>query len=226
MVQRIARPPTLTATVAHSIREGIFRGELRPGEPLREINLSETLDVSRGTVREALRQLQDESLVEVVPHRGAFVTNLTSRMAKEIYTLRALIEPFAVRLAMEANAISQEDVEYLEKLSHRLDELQESHEDTYETVKADVEFHTRICSPSNHELLLNMLKSLQSLTWLYVFNIQLYQAAIYSREPSHCEIFQAIKSGDPRRAEETLRDHINAAGAALLYCMEEAGHSG
>ena len=95
MVACVDRPPTLTATVADSIREGIFRGELHPGKPLREVELAEALDVSRGTVREALRQIQDESLVEVIPHRGAFVTNLTPKMADELHTIRALIEPLA-----------------------------------------------------------------------------------------------------------------------------------
>jgi DNA-binding GntR family transcriptional regulator len=176
-------------------------------------------------VREALRQLQDESLVEVIPHRGAFVTNLTPKMAEELYTLRALIEPYAVRLALDAGAYSEEDLRYLEQLSLRLDEWERSSGDTYETVKMDTEFHYRICAASYHELLLDTLKSLQSLTWLFIFRVQLYQAARISKEPTHHEIFQAIKSGDPRRAEETLREHIQAAGAALLYCMQEAEHA-
>jgi DNA-binding GntR family transcriptional regulator len=192
---------------------------------LREVELANTLDVSRGTVREALRTLQDESLVEVLPHRGAFVTSLTPQMARELYTLRALIEPYAVRLSMEADAYSQADLQYLERLSLRLGELEQSGVDTHETVKADVEFHHRICSPSGHRLLMNVLKSLQCLTWLFVLNVHLYQSTAYSDEPSHHQIVQAIRSRDVKRAEETLRRHIEAAGNALLICMGEVAHT-
>lgn len=225
MVERVDRPPTLTATVADSIQQSIFRGNLHPGEPLREVELAEALDVSRGTVREALRTLQDRSLVEIIPHRGAFVTALTPNTARELYTFRALIEPYTLRLSMEAKAYSQKELAYLKELSLRLGELEQNSVDTYETVKADVEFHYRICSPCKHNLLLNVLKNLQSLTWLFVLNVHLYQAAAYSDEPSHYEIFQAIASGNLKRAEDTLRKHIEAAGRALLTCMEKTAQA-
>jgi DNA-binding GntR family transcriptional regulator len=222
MVQQVERPPTLTATVVDSIRDGIFRGELKPATPLREVEMAEALAVSRGTVREALRTLQDESLVEIIPHRGAFVTSLTPKTAKEVYTFRALIEPYALRLCMEADTYTPEDLEYLEALAARLDELEKGGGDTYETVKSDIDFHDRVCSPCNHELLLNAFTGLQSLTWLFVLNFHLYQSTAYSDEPSHPEVVRAIRSGDVSRAEETLKKHIEAAGSALLTCMHDA----
>jgi DNA-binding FadR family transcriptional regulator len=144
-------------------------------------------------------------------------------MATELYTLRALIEPYALHLALEADAYTPEDFERMETLARQLGELEQHGGDTYETVEADVAFHYLICSRSNHQLLLQMLKSLQSLTWLFVFNVQLHQSDYYSDEPSHYEIYEAIRSGDPARAEKVLRDHINAAGSALLACMEKGG---
>jgi len=221
MVRHIERPPTLPAAAADSIRDSIFHGELRPGERLREVELCKSLDVSRSTIREALRKLQEESLVEVLPHRGAFVTKLSPRTARELYTFRAIVEPYALRLAVEANAYSAQDLARLGALALQLGELEASRADIYRTVKTDVEFHYLICSRSDHRLLLETLKSLQSLTWLFVFHVQLYHADVYSDEPSHHDIFQAIQSADPAAAEETLRNHINSAGKALLICMEQ-----
>ena len=225
-MKRILHPPTLTATVADAIRETIFRGELQPGEPLREAELAESLEVSRGTVREALRLLQDERLVEVFPRRGAFVKTLSLRMATELYTLRALIEPYALHLALEADAYTPEDFERMETLARQLGELEQHGGDTYETVEADVAFHRLICSRSDHQLLLDIYRGLQSLTRLFVFHIKLYQSDAYSDEPSHYEIFEAIRTGDPVHAAEVLRAHINAAGAALLIRMEEVDRQG
>jgi DNA-binding GntR family transcriptional regulator len=218
---KLVRPPTLTASTVDAIRDSIYRGELQPGEPLREVDLCESLQVSRGTVREALRELQNEGLVEVIPHRGAFVPRLSQRTAKEVHTLRALIEPYAVRLALENDAYAEEDLKAIEALARRLHRLEQERGDTYETVQADVEFHHLICRPSNHELLLDILGQLQSLTWLLVFNVHYYKSHEYSDEPSHVEIAEAIRSGDPNLASDTLKHHIDAAGKSLLLCMEE-----
>lgn len=218
---RVIRPPTLTASVVDAIRDSIFRGDMQPGDPLREVELSESLQVSRGTVREALRELQSERLVEVIPHRGAFVPRLSLQTARELYTLRALIEPYAVRLALENDGYTEEDMEAIDTLARQLHGLEQEHGNTYETIRADVEFHHLICRPSSHELLLDVLGRLQSLTWLLVFNVHYYKSHEYSDEPSHVEIVDAIRSGDPNLAAETLKHHIDAAGMALLHRMEE-----
>jgi DNA-binding GntR family transcriptional regulator len=220
MVTQIDRPPTLGAVVVDAVRHAILRGEICPGEPLRELDLSEQMAVSRGTVREALRELQDDGLVQIIPHRGAFVRELSPRTARELYTLRALLEPRAVRLAVENGAYSDEDLEALRILALRVDELEKQANATYETVKADMAFHQLMCSRCNHQLLLDSLRGLRSITWLFVFNTKLYQSDAYSDEPPHLEVFEAIASGDPDRAAETLRDHIRAAGVALLARME------
>jgi DNA-binding GntR family transcriptional regulator len=124
---------------------------------------------------------------------------------------------------MEGGRYSDDDLEHLGRLAQRLDELEESGGDIFDTIKADVEFHHLICSRCGHGLLLETFKTLQSLMWLFVLNVQLYRSDAYSDEPGHVEIYEAIRSGDPQRASETLRNHILAAGKALLFCMEDGG---
>ena len=222
---QIARPPTLTAVVGSTIRDTILRGEWQPGDALREVELSRSLDVSRGTVREALRQLADEGLVEVIPHHGAFVTRLSPRRIKETFTLRALLEPYAVCVAMDAGAYGEEDLASLQTLVERLDEL-ERRGDTFETLKADVRFHFLICERSEHELLLKVLKSFQSLTMLYILNSQLYYPDLVSAEHSHRMILEAIRQGDSTYAAEVVRKHLNEGGMSLLTLTEEADWPG
>ena len=175
MVDQVVRPRTLTAVVVDSIRDAILRGELPPGKALREEELSQSLDVSRGTVREALRVLSEEGLVEIKPHRGAFVRKLSPRTAAEIETLRALIEPYAVRVAVENRAYSEQDMEALEALAQRVDELFEKG-DMIETIKADVAFHRLICERSDHQLLLEVLEHVQSLMMQFMLNTTLYRS--------------------------------------------------
>jgi DNA-binding GntR family transcriptional regulator len=96
----LQRPETLTTAVASFIRTAIVHGRLAPGSRLSEVALANELDTSRGTVREALRTLVDGGLIEAIPHRGVFVTQLSVRATWEITSLRALLEPYASRLAL------------------------------------------------------------------------------------------------------------------------------
>src|SRR5271166_3464988 len=152
LLQRVNRPPTLTAATAQNIQEAILRGDFAPGDPLREAELSESLEVSRGTVREALRWLHQEgALVEIMPHRGAFVIKLSLERAREIYTLRALLEPYAIRTAMENRAYSEADLKELEALVGRIEQLEKEGNDSA-LVKVDIEFHRLATRRCNHQL--------------------------------------------------------------------------
>ena len=91
-----ARRRGLADEVADRIRDAIFSGAYAPGEQLREVELSEALDVSRGPVREALFRLEREGLVHTAWHRGATVTTLASEDVAEISSLRAALERLAV----------------------------------------------------------------------------------------------------------------------------------
>ena len=91
---------TLSDNVAGLIRKMIFNGTLKPGERINQAQLAETLNISRGPIREALRMLQNEGLIKHETNRGTFVTTLSSQDAYEIYTLRALLEGEAAQLAI------------------------------------------------------------------------------------------------------------------------------
>ena len=218
-MKQLTRPPTLESVVIDKIRESILRGELSPGEPLREVQLSKSLGVSRGTLREGVRQLRDEGLVEIIPHRGAFVTRLSLQKAKEIYTLRALLEPYAVRLAVEAKACEPQDLGSLEALLDRWGELEKG-DNIYGILRAEIEFHGKICQGSGHQLLLEVLENLVSQTQLFILHTKLYRSDLVPDKVSHRTILDAIRTGDPAAAEEAVRQHILEAGHLLISRMD------
>jgi DNA-binding GntR family transcriptional regulator len=219
----LLRSQTLVAATADAIRTAIRKGEIQPGQPLREVELAESLEVSRSTVREALRLLREETLVELTPFRGARVTSLTLRMAREIRTMREMLEPCAIRLAMKAQAYSAGKLKQLEFLAERLRELEPQQGAVYETIRADLEFHWLVCEPCDHTMLLEAYSRVQSLTWLFLINSRIYQSDTYLSGPTHREILEAIQAGDVGVAEETLRKHINMSGQALLDYMVRKG---
>ncbi len=220
-MNRLTRPPTLTSAVADAIREAILRGDMLPGEALKETEISRSLNTSRGTVREALRYLQQTGLVEVFPYRGAFVTLLTPKRIREIYTLRALLEPYALRIALEANPFSEEEIQQLRVMIKKLGELEEKGDDFYEIVTTDVNFHRVLSERCNHELLLDELNNLQELTLLFILTTKIYQSDLERDEITHQMVLEGILSGRPELAEEKLRKHIIDAGTALLKRITE-----
>lgn len=217
-MKKVQRPPTLAVAAANSIKDAILEGQLLPGEPLHEIELSEKLNISRGTVREALRLLSQEGFVEVIPYRGAFVTCLTPQMVEEIYTLRALLEPYAVRLCMEKGAFDEDTLKQMAALVKRMGEMEQDGNYS-ETIKADIRFHEIISDRCGHRLLSEVLKNLQAMTLMFILSTKLYQSDMISDEVTHQAIYEGILSGNPQLAAEIVRKHITDAGTSLLKRM-------
>lgn len=217
---KLNRPPTLVDVVADHLRKEIMTGNLKPGTALPEVDLSKSLNVSRGTVRDALHRLDQEGLVRIFPHRGAYVAKLNAQKIKEIYTLRAMLEPTAVRFSMENGIFTPEYLEELRQLVKLMGELDKSG-DYQRTIEADIRFHEMTCSHCGHELLVDFLKNLQSLTLMFILTTKLYRSDMVSDEVSHQAIFDGIATGNPALAEDIVRKHINDAGSSLVRRMAE-----
>jgi DNA-binding GntR family transcriptional regulator len=152
----LKRPETLTAAVATHIRDSIVRGDYPPGSPLPEIRLAQELGTSRGTVREALRALDELGLVDIEPHRGSFVSKVTKRKARELYELRGVLEGAAIHLAVEHGLL---DGSARDALAGRMEAMREAAkgDDPMGLIEAERALHREIWSRCDNELLLEYL---------------------------------------------------------------------
>ena len=221
----LQRPETLTSAVARFIRDAIMRGEFAPGRGLPEVWLAEQLQTSRGTVREAIRTLVDQGLVETFPHRGSFVATLTPRRARELYTLRAELESYAVRLVMERGGYTAAARAALHAALARL-QVDPAQADQYDLAEADMQLHELLTRESEHQVLLEVLDSLR---------LQMRQFIVYTKlmgsdeEPeyvTHRRLLEAVESGDPARAAQAVHGHIHEAGKLLLSKLEAGDDAG
>jgi len=223
----LRRPETLTTAVAAYIRDAIVRGELAPGERLPEVALAARLETSRGTVREALRTIADGGLVQIVPRRGTFVSQLSVRATWEITSMRALLEPYAARLALEAAgsdpAISQ-DVE----AAFDVLRVAVTSGDPVVVADADVAFHRAVFARCGHEMLLSQLETLQALSRRIVLTNQISSADAPTLIAQHAPIADAVRQCDPERLEAAVRAHVIEAGELLMTRMAalDASRSG
>jgi DNA-binding GntR family transcriptional regulator len=220
-----AAPETLSSAVVGYIRDAILRGTYPPGAPLPEIPLSRQVGASRTIIREALRSLSEAGLVTIHPRRGAFVGSMSPRRARELFTLRAVLEAFAVRIALTEGRIRGEELARIEAAFEQLRHCRESG-DAYATIEADMGFHWAVCSPCRHEMLLDQLGGLQTRTRQFIFYTKFYASDAEGEVEAHMPILMAVRAMAPERAETAMRDHIISAGERLLVSMLEQANAG
>lgn len=229
MQQRtLDRPPSLADAVVAHLREGIIRGDYAPGQPLTEGGLAVELGTSRGTVREALRELASLGLATRSTHKGAVVSPLTAEDAEEIYTLRAALESFAARLAVERGRL---DEAAMTVLGSRLRDIERAAEtgDVPGMVAADLEFHTALSALSGHRLLIEHLAAIQVHSRRVLFYSDLYRPTPQVVVKRHHDLLEVLRSGDARRVASAVHDHIGGPSREIVAQMrapERAGAGG
>jgi DNA-binding GntR family transcriptional regulator len=206
------------------IRTAIVSGEFAPGSPLPEEALAQQLNTSRGTVREALKALAHGGLVDAQPHRGASVTQLTLRATWETASLRALLEPFAARLAVEAAGSDLGYQQAVRRAYERLRDVAESG-DPVAFAQEDIAFHAEVYSRCGHGMLLDHLESLQVLARRLVLFRQIDSSDAAVSFVQHAPIMAAVEAGDPEGVERAVREHVVEGGQLLTARMAAHGEN-
>ena len=221
MEQRtLDRPPSLADAVVTHISEAIIAGDYEPGQPLTEASLSEELGTSRGTVREALRELAGLGLITRSPHKGAVVSTLTARDAEEVYTLRAALESFAAQLAVERGHI---DEAALSVLTARLADITRAADaaDVPGMVAADLAFHTTLSGFSGHALLMEHLAAIQVQSRRVLFYSDLYRPTPEVVVQRHRDLLDLLRTGDAYEVALAIDRHITGPHLDIVEQMRE-----
>jgi len=202
-VPRTIQPVSLAEKAYHAIRDLIVSLELAPGAVIDERELMERLGIGRTPVREALRRLAQEGLVEVYPRRGMFVTGVDVRELARLSEVRAVLEPEAARLAAE-RATDTDRAEIVELL----EELAAGGRNDRELMQLDERIHGAVYRAAHNDLLE------ATLSQYYVLALRIWSMALdQSHEleeavDAHQVLLEAIRDGDGPRAAETMRAHV------------------
>jgi DNA-binding GntR family transcriptional regulator len=201
---------SLGDVVAERLRDAILNSELSPGQHLREEQISESLEVSRGPVRDAFLILEREGLVTLSRHRGATVVQLSVEDFGEVYSLRSVIEELAVRLA-----IRRRDEADLQALEQSLADLRTGMKRKItEQVAAqlDVNFHDNIFRAAHHERLYRSWSSIRmQVHWFLLLRTVASQDWREGMIQRHSAILELIRAGDEPGAVTAIGEHIRDA---------------
>ena len=199
---------SLRGRVFQKIREDILTGVYKEHDELREVSIGEELGVSRTPVREALRQLELEGLVTIVPNKGAYVTGITPQDVHDIYKIRSLLEGLCARWATEH--ITGRQIEELEEiiLLSKFHLRKKSAEQAEQVSELDGKFHKVLYEASNSRILEHVLSDFHK----YVQMARMMSVGAKDRAErsieEHRDILKAIKDKDPDKAEWLANQHI------------------
>ena len=196
----------LRDVVFKTLRQGILTGELKPGERLMEIHLADRLGVSRTPIREAIRKLELEGLVTMIPRKGAEVAQISAQNLKDVLEVRQALDALGVELACER--ITEEGLVELKEACDHFAKVTATKDATVIT-KADVALHDVIIRATGNERLQQMISNLSEQMYRYRFEYikdSSYHALLIEE---HKRIYESIAARDKEQAVKAIQTHID-----------------
>ncbi|MGZ4299122.1 MAG: GntR family transcriptional regulator [Solirubrobacteraceae bacterium] len=197
---------TSSSVAARLIRQGIITGELPPGQALRETELARQMGISRTPIREALRLLQNDGLVEFTPNRGASVKAYSAADLQDVYNLRAALEGYAAQTA--AQHITDQQLEALHDSCERYEGLRSSSENLSLLAEENLVFHNTILAAAGSQRLSAMVRQVTALPLIYKSYLTYSPENRRTAEEHHRAILASLKRRGGDEARGMLEDHI------------------
>jgi GntR family transcriptional regulator, rspAB operon transcriptional repressor len=206
-------PEFLVKRAYTTILDAIVTNDLPPGTPLSEASLSGQLGISRTPIREALKRLEHEGMVRIVPRRGAFVTDIPAEKIVELYGLREALECYAVQFVPQNG-----DPAELERLMAEYDEsaqwLQDGEIDRINDM--DLRLHRYIAGASRNQMLLKLVEELLSQVTRLRRLTPSVPGRLEKQREEHGRILHALQARDVVVAREAVRDHLRTVRDTAL----------
>lgn len=203
----------LRDVVFNTLRQAILRGELKPGERLMEIQLANKLGVSRTPIREAIRKLELEGLVLMIPRKGAEVAEITEKSLRDVLEVRRALEELAVELVCEK--ITDEQIQDLKDAAEDF-KASLKERDITRIAEADVKFHDVIYIATDNQKLIQLLNNLRE--QMYRYRVEYLKRSDFHQQliDEHEEIIETIESGQKDRAVQVVCQHVDNQVEAVM----------
>lgn len=208
----------LRDVVFNTLRRAIITGEFAPGERLMEISLANRLGVSRTPVREAIRKLELEGLVIMIPRKGAQVAKITEKSLRDVIEIRCVLEEFAASLACER--ITEEGKEKLKQAHWQFVEAVQSN-DIITIVEKDENFHDAIFQATCNDKLITIINNLREQFYRYrmeyVKDIEQHSVLVTEHE----RLLHAIFNQDSETAKQIMRTHLTNQQEGVIQAIQD-----
>ena len=207
----------LADQVYENLSHAILTRKIRPGQHLVEQPLADQLSVSRISVREAIRRLAQDGLVEIIPSKGSFVVNLTAEDVKEIYQLRSALEIIALKEIMVSN---HPNLAPLDRIVAQMIAL-EQQEDRLQGAALDNQFHRTLMNLSGLTRTTRIWEQMSTQITMVIYTVSSHYPSYEGLVERHAKLVYLIRSGNYDNAKSYLREHIQQGAELLLSAMSQ-----
>lgn len=207
----------LRDVVFNTLRQEILTGKLKPGERLMEIHLADRLGVSRTPIREAIRKLELEGLVIMIPRRGAEVAQITLKSLEDVMEVRRALDVLAIELACER--MNQEEINSLFQAYENFAAAVRTR-DTRKIAEADVAFHDIIVQSTGNVRLIQLVSNLSEQMYRYRFEYLKDATSHEMLQREHKEMYESIVNKDKISAAAVVRKHIDNQQEAIIRQLQ------
>lgn len=207
----------LRDVVFNTLRQAILTGEMKPGERLMEIHLANKLGVSRTPIREAIRKLELEGLVIMIPRRGAEVAQITWKSLKDVLEVRRALDVLAIELACDR--MTQEELQELYRACESFAEATRK-KDVREIAEADVALHDFIVAATRNNRLIQLVNNLAEQMYRYRFEYIKDSSQHERLIQEHNDMYQSILRKDKESAARAVRKHIDNQEEAIIHQLQ------
>ena len=214
-------PVHLSDTVTERLRRTIVEGRFSPGDRLREEQLAEALHVSRGPIRDALRELEREGLVVRRRNRGAIVASLSRADVQEVYSLRLAIEPLVCEWG--AQNANEQDLREMEAVIRDFADLATTATSAHDAADADLRFHDVVYRAAGHKRVQRLWQDLRPQVYIFLL-ARKYVGTADFRDimiANHESILAAITARDPERARLVAVQHVQASYSRVIADFDD-----
>ena len=203
----------LRDVVFNTLRQAILTGELKPGERLMEIHLAKKLGVSRTPIREAIRKLELEGLVTMIPRRGAEVAQITEKSMNDVLEVRRALDVLCVELACDR--ITEEELEQLKAACEAFEAAVKT-KDAKKIAHADVALHDIIVCATGNQRLIQLVNNLSEQMYRYRFEYIKDSSQHERLVEDHRVIYQSLVEKDKEAVSQAAKTHIDNQEISII----------
>jgi DNA-binding GntR family transcriptional regulator len=203
--------------IVKNIKDAIIRGKWKQGERIVETRLCRELDVGRSKIREALRQLEQDGFLDIIPNTGAVVRELSQRDIAQIYDMMGTLEGLAARVATPM--MPEETIAKLEELTTQ---MEQNKENKFLLWQNNFAFHNLLSSSSDNSWLIHFMTNIRAQTHRMSLQSFYPEEQVRATLREHRAIVKAIKEQKPQRVENLIRKHYHDAKNRLIRFMNSS----
>jgi len=210
---KIEEPKLLSEDIAESIKQAIIKGKFKPGEKISEGELAESMGTSRTPLREAFRKLENEGFIEIIPRKGAVVTEIYPDEAYDLYHIKSVLEGLAAKLAL--SRITEKEIDKLEKINEDLKNLIDKN-DIDMFYKTHQQFHEVFVKTCGNNRLIQMVRNLNDHFKRYGIVSLALPGQFENATRQHAEIVEAFRLGNEKQVEAKVKENVLTGGKVLV----------